>query len=316
MENTQEKLWVEKYRPQKLSDCILPTELKKSFTEIIKSGSFTHLLFCGTAGTGKTTIARVLCNELNLDYMFINASEQNSIDVLRTQIMSYASSMSLEGKDKVVILDEADNLRDSSFQPALRGVMEQFSKNCRFILTVNFKNKLIQPLWSRCSVVDFHIDKAEKVPIMSHIFNRLVYICQQEKIVVKDKAVLAKLVNKYFPDIRRMINELQSYSASGEIDAGILETLSEASFKELAKILKEKRFMDLRKWVASNGDGEPTGIFRAVYDNLIDVLDAKSVPQFILVLADYQYKSAFVADQQLNFLAMLTELMANVTFKG
>ena len=311
---SEEKLWVEKYRPRKLTDCIFPVELKKTFSDIIASNNFTHLLFSGSAGVGKTTAAKVLCNELDLDCMFMNASEENGIDTLRTKVVSYASSMSLSGQEKVIILDEADHL-SAAYQPALRGIMEQFSKNCRFILTCNFKNKIIQPIWSRCAVVDFRIEKAEKPHIMQQIYSRLVHICHEEKITVEDKKILPQLVGKFFPDIRRMINELQRYGASGKIDTGILETLSEAAFKDLVGILKGKKFGELRKWVAVNGDGEPAMIFRSVYENLMETLDGKSIPQVILTLADYEYKSAFMVDQQLNLLACLVEIMAGAGFK-
>ena len=309
-----EYLWVEKYRPRTIEDTILPWGLKQTFQKILEVGEMPNMLFSGTAGVGKTTVAKALCNELNSDYIIINGSEEGNIDTLRGKIKQFASSVSLSGGHKVVILDEADYLNPQSTQPALRGFIEEFSNNCRFILTANFKNRIIEPLHSRCSVYDFTIPNDEKPRIASQIFNRLTGILEQEN-VTYDKKVLASLVEKYFPDFRRILNECQRYSISGSIDSGILVNLSDSNVKNLMTYLREKDFKSMRKWVVENIDTEPQVIFRKVYDSMNDYVAPQSIPQVVLILADYQYKNAFVADHELNVVACMTELMANVQWK-
>lgn len=307
-------LWVEKYRPQKIDDCVLPESLKKTFREYIEQGELPTFLFCGTAGVGKTTVAKALCNEIGAEYLFINGSEESGIDVLRTKIKSFASSVSLTDAKKVVILDEADYLNPNSTQPALRAFIEEFSANCRFIFTCNFKNRIIEPLHSRCAVIDFKIENKEKQEVAAAFFKRATQILKQENVEF-DPKVVAEVVTKHFPDYRRVLNELQRYSVSGKIDSGILVNVGEESYKELVKNLKEKNFTEVRKWVGKNSDMDSVALFRELYDSANNVLDQGSVPQLILILADYQYKAAFVADHELNTMAAMTEIMANCKFK-
>ena len=310
----QEFLWVEKYRPSTLDECILPSQLKKDFEEILKQGEIQNLLLTGTAGTGKTTVAKALCKQLDLDYLLINGSEESGIDTLRNKIKQFASTVSLQGGYKVVILDEADYLNPQSTQPALRGFIEEFSANCRFILTCNFKNRVIEPLHSRCSVIEFNIPKKEAEVLCTSMMSRLMAILDSEN-VKYEAPVLAELIMKHVPDWRRVINELQRYSVSGVIDSGILVQLSDTSLNDLMIFLKEKNFKQMRKWVADNMDSEPAALYRKVYDNMYDYVDSSSIPQLVLILADYQYKNAFVADHELNTVACLTEVMAGVKFK-
>ena len=310
----QEFLWVEKYRPQKIDDCILSLDLKRVFTNIISKGELQNMMFTGTAGTGKTTVARALCNELNLDYIVINGSEESGIDTLRNKIKQFASSVSLSGGYKVVILDEADYLNPQSTQPALRGFIEEFSANCRFILTCNFKNRVIEPLHSRCSVIEFAMPKKERDSLAGQFMQRVQQILAVESIN-SDPAVLAELIIKYFPDFRRTLNELQRYSNFGKIDSGILVNVSDVSFDSLMNALKVKDFKKMRQWVADNIDTEPAAMFRKLYDNMNDFVEPQSIPQLVLILADYQYKNSFVADHELNMVACLTEVMAGVKFK-
>ena len=305
-------LWCEEYRPRTIEDCILPSGLKEYFTGIVKKGEMQNLLLSGPAGTGKTTVARALCEELNSDYIVINGSEESGIDVLRTKIKQFASTVSFTGNTKVVILDEADYLNPNSTQPALRGFIEEFSNNCRFIFTCNFKNRIIQPLHSRCAVVDFKLPKDEKVKIAIDFHRRMLAILQKEGIAV-DQKVLAKVVEKHFPDFRRTINELQRYATSGVIDEGILVSMSDASMQDLIEAVKEKDWKKMRAWVVSNLDNDPSSIFRKIYDTLIP--RTNQVPQLVLTLAEYQYKSAFVADQEINLVACLTEIMAGIDIK-
>lgn len=307
-------LWVEKYRPQKIDDCVLPEALKNTFKEYISKGELPNFLLCGTAGTGKTTVAKALCNEIGAEYMFINGSEESGIDVLRTKIKSFASSVSLTDAKKVVILDEADYLNPNSTQPALRAFIEEFSNNCRFILTCNFKNRIIEPLHSRCAVIEFKIDNTEKKKIIVDFFKRTTQILKQENVDF-DQQVVAELVTKYFPDFRRILNELQRYSVSGKIDTGILVNVSEESYKGLIKSMKEKDFTEVRKWVGKNSDTDSVALFRQLYDSATAVMEPVSIPQLILILAEYQYKAAFVADHELNTMAAMTEIMANCKFK-
>ena len=309
-----EFLWVEKYRPSKIDDCILPKNLKETFKQFVQSGELPNFLFCGTAGVGKTTVAKALCNEIGAEYLLINGSEESGIDVLRTKIKSFASTVSLTDSKKVVILDEADYLNPNSTQPALRAFIEEFSNNCRFIFTCNFKNRIIEPLHSRCSVVDFKIENAEKQEIAASFFKRTMGILKQENIEA-DQKVVAELVTKHFPDWRRVLNELQRYSVSGKIDAGILVNVTEDSFKELVKNMKDKNFTEVRKWVAKNGDSETINIFKQLYNTASENMEAASIPQLVLILADYQYKAAFVADHELNLMAALTEVMAQCKMK-
>ena len=307
-------LWVEKYRPQTIDECILPDSMKKTFKEFINSGELPNFLFCGGAGVGKTTVAKALCNEIGAEYLFINGSEESGIDVLRSKIKNFASSVSLTDAKKVVILDEADYLNANSTQPALRGFLEEFSNNCRFIFTCNFKNRIIEPLHSRCAVVEFKIENSEKPKIAAGFYRRVIDILSFEK-VEADSKVVAELITKYFPDYRRILNELQRYSVSGKIDAGILVNLGDESYVELVKNLKAKNFTEVRKWVGKNSDIESTELFRKLYDKAIDYLELGSVPQLVLILADYQYKAAFVADREINTMAALTEIMGQLKFK-
>jgi DNA polymerase III delta prime subunit len=313
MSNT-EFLWVEKYRPQTIKDCILPETLKKTFQKIVDSGEMHNMLLTGTAGLGKTTVARALCNELNLDYILINGSEESGIDVLRNKIKQFASTVSLSGGPKVVILDEADYLNPQSTQPALRGFIEEFSNNCRFILTCNFKNRIIEPLHSRCAVIEFNTSKNQLADLCGQFHKRLVQILKGEK-VAYDTKVLAELIVKFAPDWRRVINECQRYSVSGSIDSGLLASLTDLNVDVLMKALKEKDFKAMRGWVVNNLDLEPTAIFRKVYDSMTDYAKPQSVPQIVLILAEYQYKDAFVADHELNLVACMTELMASAEWK-
>ena len=310
-------LWVEKYRPKTISDCILTDELKNTFSEFLNKKEIPNLLLSGTAGTGKTTVARALCEELGCDYIMINGSDEGRhIDTLRTQIKNFASTVSLEesNKHKIVIIDEADYMNPDTVQPALRNFIETFYKNCRFIFTCNFKNKIIPALHSRCTVIDFRITNGQKVQTATALLERLMTILKEEHISA-DKKVVAELIQRHYPDFRRTINELQRYSVRGKIDSGILVSISEINNKELIKMLKEKRFGDMRKWVVQNLDKDPSSLFSNVYEVLYKHLDPKSVPQAVLTIADYQYKSAFVADQEINLVACLTEIMAQCKFK-
>ena len=305
-------LWVEKYRPKTIDDCILPKEQKDYFKNLVKNGEIQNMLLCGTAGTGKTTVARALCEQLNSDYIIINGSEESGIDVLRTKIKSFASTVSFTGNTKVVILDEADYLNPNSTQPALRGFIEEFANNCRFIFTCNFKNRIIQPLHSRCAVVEFKIPNQEKPKLAAQFFKRLADIMSFESIEF-DPKVMAKVVEKHFPDFRRTLNELQRYAQSGKIDEGILTNLAEANMNELVASIKEKDWKRMRTWVVNNLDNDPVSLFRKIYDTLIPITN--QVPQLVLTIADYQYKSAFVSDQEINLVACLTEIMASVELK-
>ena len=308
----EEFLFVEKYRPKTIEECVLPKSLKNTFQRIVDTGELPNMMFTGSAGVGKTTVARALCNELGLDYMMINGSEDGNIDTLRGKIKQFASTVSLQGGQKVVILDEADYLNPQSTQPALRGFIEEFSSNCRFILTCNFKNRIIGPLHSRCSIYEFNIGNKSKMA--GHFMQRLQFILDSENITYENQ-VLAELIMKYIPDWRRVINECQRYGMSGTIDTGILVTLSESSVKELMSDLKDKNFKGMRKWVTDNMDVESAKIFRMVYDNMISYVEASSVPQLVLILADYSYKDSFVADHELNVVACMTEIMSQIKFK-
>ena len=308
-------LWVEKYRPQKIDDCILPESLKRTFKDYVAQGELPHFLLCGTAGVGKTTIAKALCNEIGAEYVILNGSDTGGhIDTLRTTIKGFATSVSLTDAKKVIILDEADYLQANSTQPALRNYMEEFSANCRFIFTANYKNRIIEPIHSRCAVIEFKIDSKEKQEIAAAFFKRATAILKQENIEF-DPKVVAELITKHFPDYRRILNEMQRYSVSGKIDSGILVNMSEESFKGLIKLMKDKDFTEVRKWVAKNSDADTTALFRELYDNASVNMDVNSIPPMVLILADYQYKAAFVADHELNIMAALTEIMAQCKFK-
>ena len=312
----EEFLWVEKYRPVNISNCVLPTETKKIFIDFVNNNEIPNVLLCGTAGVGKTTVARALCNELGADWILINGSEERNIDTLRVKIKQFASTVSLtvDGGPKIVILDEADYLNPQSTQPALRGFVEEFHKNCRFILTCNFKNRIIEPLHSRFSNIEFKVNPKDKPKLASRLFERAVYILKEQNVSYEDK-VLVELITKHFPDFRKLINELQRYSVSGSIDAGILVNVSDENLKTLVSHLKNKEFSDMRKWVVNNLDNDPVKIFRKIYDTLYTNLEPSTIPHAVLIIADYQYKSAFVADQEINLVACLTELMSQVKFK-
>lgn len=311
---SEQYLWVEKYRPQSIDDCILPDSMKKTFKEFIDSGELPNFLFCGGAGVGKTTVAKALCNEIGAEYLFINGSEESGIDVLRSKIKNFASSVSLTDSKKVVILDEADYLNPNSTQPALRAFIEEFSNNCRFIFTCNFKNRIIEPLHSRCAVVEFKVEGKEKEKIAAKFYKRVQKILDEEGIQYSSQ-VVADLIIKYFPDYRRVLNELQRYSVSGNIDAGLLVNLGDESYTELIKHMKSKNFTEVRKWVGKNSDVESTELFRHVYDKAVDYIDQQSIPQLVLILAEYQYRAAFVADREINTMAALTEIMGQLKFK-
>lgn len=309
----EEFLWVERYRPKTIEECILPKGLNKTFREFVKNDEIPNLLLSGTSGIGKTTIARALCEQLNADYILVNGSEDRNIDTLRFKIRDFASSVSLSGGRKVVILDEADYINPQSTQPALRGFIEEFSKNCRFIFTCNFANRIIGPLHSRCSVIEFKIPKAEIAELAADFMNRVQEILEFEKIEYEPK-VLAELITKYIPDWRRVLNELQRYSTSGVIDVGVLTNYADVNIGELTNLLKGKKFGEMRKWVVDNLDNDPIMLFRKIYDNLSKMLDTNSIPQAVLTIADYSYKSAFVVDQEINMVACLTEIMAQCEF--
>tara|TARA_S200002703_G_scaffold152403_1_gene152775 strand:+ start:242 stop:1177 length:936 start_codon:yes stop_codon:yes gene_type:complete len=307
-------LWVEKYRPQTIEDCILPSELKQTFQQFVDNEEIPNLLLTGTAGVGKTTIAKAMLEQIGCTYMMINGSEESGIDMLRTKIKNFASTVSMDGKRKYVILDEADYLNPQSTQPALRGFIEEFSRNCGFILTCNFRNRIIEPLHSRCSTVEFRIPNAEKPQLAMGFMKRVQHILEIEN-VKSDERVVAELINKFFPDWRRCLNELQRYSATGTIDAGILVNLSDTSIKELVSFIKDKDFKSCREWVVHNLDNDPHRIYRRIYDSLSGNVPDSAVPHCVLILGDYSYKSAFVADQEINLLACLTEMMIEVPFK-
>jgi len=311
---SEHMLWVEKYRPRKIEDCILPDALKATFQEFVNKKEIPNLLLCGTAGVGKTTIAKALCEEIGCDYIVINGSDEGRmIETFRIKIKNYGSSMSLSGGRKVIIIDEADYMNADSVQPALRGAIEEFASNCSFIFTCNFKNRIIDPIHSRCTVIDVK-PNGSKAKMATQFFKRVEWILNQEE-VTYDKQVVAAVITKHFPDNRRILNELQRYSAGGTIDKGILASVSDVQLTELINSLKGKDFAGCRKWVTNNLDNEQTRIFRGLYDNLYELLKPGSVPQLVLILAKYQYQAAFVADHEINLIACLTEIMVECEFK-
>jgi DNA polymerase III delta prime subunit len=311
--NINNLLWVEKFRPKTLSDCILPIDLTTIFNGMIKEGTIPNMILYGKAGTGKTTVARAIANDLGADSIIINCSEENGIDTLRTKIRNYCSTVSLNGELKIVILDEFDYANAQSIQPALRGAIEEFASNCRFIMTCNYKNRIIDPLHSRCTGIDFTVPNSEKAQVASEVLKRIEFILTSEKIPY-DKQVLVNLVKKHFPDVRRIINELQRYSSSGKIDVGILAQGSSESYKELLGFMKGKDFVACRKWVVQNLDLNTSDFFKRLYTELYTALKPNSIPQAILIIAEYQYKSAFAADQEINTMALIVQLMMDCEF--
>ena len=307
-------LWVEQYRPNDIESCVLPVALKSTLTDFINKGDIPNLILSGRPGVGKTTAAKAMLDELGSTHIMINGSEESGIDVLRTKIKNFASTVSLHGGRKYIILDEADYLNPQSTQPALRGFMEEFHKNCGFVFTCNYKNRLIPPLHSRCSVIDFAIPNSEKPTLAAEFFGKVINILDDQSIKY-DKRVVAEVINKYFPDWRRVLNELQRYSVSGAIDAGILVDIAEVNIKELMHSMKNKEFTNVRKWTVNNLDNDPVRLFRRIYDNLYDYVDSNSIPHVVVVLGEYQYKAAFVADQEINLMACLTEIIARAKFK-
>ena len=314
MSNSGEFLWCEEYRPKKIDDCILPEELKSTFKQIVDTGEIPNMLLSGTSGLGKTTVAKALCHELNLDFILINSSEDSGIDVLRNRIRQFASSISLDGQYKVVILDEADYLNPQSTQPALRAFIEEFSKNCRFIFTCNFRNKIIEPLQSRCAVIEFNTTKKHLAGLAAKFHSRLKNILD-EKGIKYDERLLAEFIMLHAPDWRRVINEAQRYSTGGELSAAGLVGMSSQQIDGLVGFLKEKNFKSMRGWVAQNPDIDSSTLFRKLYDGAYDFLEPMAIPQLVLILADYQHKAAFVADKELNIVACLTEIMGSLKFK-
>lgn len=308
-------LWVEKYRPRTVSDCVLPESTKQVFQQIVDTGEIPNMMFTGTAGLGKTTIAKALCNQLGCDYIMINGSEEGNIDTLRNKIKRFASTVSLAGDVKVVILDEADYLNPQSTQPALRGFIEEFSDNCRFILTCNFKNRIIEPLHSRCGVYEFNITKKDLPELCGKFFERSKMILKEEGVEIPDTKLLADLIMRFAPDWRRALNELQRSSSSGMLDLSSLGSKANGNYDALFSSLKSKDFKKMRSWVTNNIDVDASVIFRSIYDNMYEKVDPSSIPQLVLILADYQYKNAFVADHELNMVACMTEIMAGVEFK-
>lgn len=310
----EEFLWVEKYRPHKIADCVLPENLKTTFQQFVDDGNIPNLLLSGTAGVGKTTVARAMLDEIDADYIIINGSMNGNIDTLRNDIRNFAATVSFGGGRKYVILDESDYLNANSTQPALRNFMEEFSSNCGFILTCNFINRIIDPLHSRCSVIEFKIGNKEKATLAKEFLSRACVILDQEN-VTYDKKIVAEVIMKHFPDWRRVLNELQRYAASGNIDSGILASVDNVEIKELVKYLKAREFENMRKWVGQNASMDVNVLFRRLYDAASAILKPESIPALVLALADYQYKAAFVVDQEINMSACMTQIMMDCEFK-
>ena len=308
-------LWDEKYRPKTIEECVLPVSLKSTFSDMVAKGEPQNLLFSGTAGVGKTTVAKALCNEMDCDWILINCSEEGNIDTLRTKIRQFASTVSLSGDvKKVVILDEFDYSNANSIQPALRGAIEEFANNCRFILTCNYKSRIIEPIHSRCTCIDFVLTPSEKPQIAAKMMERCSFILNQEG-VKHDKKVLGQLIMKHFPDMRRILNELQRYSVSGSIDVGILTSIADSEIKNLVGSLRNKDFAGVRRWAALNAETSPQEVYRKIYDSLGDVLENQSIPEAIIIIGEAQYRSAFVADQEINLVACLVQIMMSCAFK-
>ena len=305
-------LWVEKYRPQTIEDCILPDRLKTPFQEYVNQNQIPNLILAGGPGVGKTTVAKAMCKEIGCDYIVINGSDESGIDTFRVKIKGFASSMSFNGNRRVIIIDEADYLNPNSTQPALRNAIEEFSKNCSFIFTCNYVQRIIDPLHSRCAVIDFTLKPNEKERMAGSFFKRILEILNSEKVEF-NKEVIAELVKKHFPDFRRVINELQRYSKFGAIDEGILAQIADVQLSQIVKHIVNKDFGSIRKWAAAS-NSDPNTIFRSIYDNMYDVLKPSSIPKAVIILADYQYKNAFVADPEINLVACLTELMVECEF--
>jgi DNA polymerase III delta prime subunit len=314
MNDSDQILFVEKYRPKTVEECILPVEMKKTFQEYVDRKEIPNLILAGSSGVGKTSLARAMCEEIGCDYIMINGSDESGIDTLRTKIKGFASSVSLMGGRKVIIIDEADYLAPNSTQPAFRGVIEEFSNNCSFVFTCNYKNRIIDPIHSRCSVIDFKLKANQKAKMATQFMKRVIDILNIEKIEY-DQSVVAELISKYFPDYRRTLNELQRYSVSGKIDVGILSIIKDANLGELVSKLKDKDFNSVRKWISLNNDNEASIIFRQIYDNLYEILKPETIPLVVVLIGKYQYQAAFVADQEINMMAFLTELMIDAEFK-
>tara|TARA_Y100000593_G_scaffold92666_1_gene185034 strand:+ start:548 stop:1489 length:942 start_codon:yes stop_codon:yes gene_type:complete len=309
-----EFLWVEKYRPKTISECILPTQMKKTFLEFVKNKEIPNLLLHGNSGIGKTTVARALCEELGCDSILINGSDEGRyIDTFHTKIASFASSISLGGNRKIIIIDEADYLNPQSIQPAMRAFIEEFSSNCGFIFTCNYVHKILPAIHSRCSVIDFRLDKGQEQAICMSFMQRVIEILNAEDITYNEE-VIAQLIWKFRPDWRRVLNEIQRYSSGGEINVGILSSLNDENFEKLAGILEKKKFTDIRQWVVDNLDSDPATIYRKLYDNLTKRISPNSVPDTVLVIGEYSYKSAFVADQEINLICCLIELANSCEF--
>jgi DNA polymerase III delta prime subunit len=312
--NVNEYLWTEKYRPKTIEDCVLPDAMKETFTAILKKGELPNMLFCGTAGVGKTTIARALCEMLDCDYIIINGSEESGIDVLRNKIRQFASTISMHGGTKVVILDEADYLNPTSTQPALRGFIEEFSNNCRFIFTCNFKNRIIEALHSRCAVIEFNTPTAALAGLAGRFMKRMEKILNLEEITY-DKGILANLIISHAPDWRRVLNECQRYSSTGTLNPCAIVGMSDQNMAQLFGYLKTKDFKAMRGWVSNNVGLDGTVVFRKVYDSLYDTAKPESIPAAVLIIAEYSYKMAFCADKEINVVACMTELMGSVNWK-
>lgn len=309
-----EFLYVEKYRPKTIDDCILSADIKQSLKSFVKVERIPNLLLSGSPGVGKSTVAIALCNDIGAEYLFINGSDEGrNIDTLRTTIRQFASTISLTDSKKVVIIDEADGMNASSTQLALKSFIEEFSSNCAFIFTCNYKNRVIEAIHSRCTCIDFKIETKDKAQLSMQLFKRIVYILDNE-LVAYNKPVLVELISKYYPDFRRTLNELQRYAVSGTIDAGILLNVADEQYKQLFNALKDKNFTDVRSWVAQNSDIDSVQLFRKIFDKSGSLFDKGSIPNVILILADYQYKSAFVMDKEINIMACLTEIMSSSKF--